>query len=274
MSTADFEALAIRYEPTESSSTMLVPNSPRFTLQHGLYQFDIQSSNAGTIDSQVFIKLAPAPQTTGTVQLNFYLTDLSSSCSPMTASTAPQVLAGAVTDLKQIYSQIGVTISKVTYQDVSSVADTIRTDNTTQFPDLDNVLLAATSNQKMAASMDVVVLRAITDKNGSVSGVVGISGGIPASPMLGTPHSGVVVSAETLCSSFGGDAQLMAITMGHELGHSFGLFHSQEQDGSHDPLTDTAADGMENLMYWLETSGSHLTVEQGQVVRADPKVQP
>ncbi|HZS36787.1 MAG TPA: hypothetical protein VFF06_08175, partial [Polyangia bacterium] len=141
-----------------------------------------------------------------------------------------------------------------------------------QLPDLDNTLQAATSGTTNPVGFDVVLIRTITDQNGAASNILGIAGGIPASPVLGTPHSGVVVSIESMCANRGGSSALLGTTMGHELGHSVGLFHSQEQDGNTDPLTDTAVDGQTNLMYWLESSGQHLSVQQGQVIRDDPKV--
>ena len=49
---------------------------------------------------------------------------------------------------------------------------------------------------------------------------------------------------------------------------------AQTSQNTKDPLTDTATDGSNNLMYWLEDSGQHLSPQQSQVVRNDMKVQP
>ena len=85
--------------------------------------------------------------------------------------------------------------------------------------------------------------------------------------MLGTPHSGAVVSIANDCGQ-----SLLGPVAAHELGHTLGLFHSVEQQGQHDPLSDTSVDGSSNLMFWEENSGRHLSPQQGQVLRNDPKV--
>src|SRR5262249_40556381 len=153
------------------------------------------------------------------------------------------------------------------------VANSIKVDTSTggmMLPDLDQLLQAATTNRGTTAGFDVVIVQSILNQNGGASGVLGIAGGIPSNPVLGTPHSGIAVSLETYC--YGGQ-RVFGDTMGHELGHSVGLFHNVEQDGHNDPLTDTAADGNNNLMYWIEDSGSHVSSQQAQVVRNDPKIQ-
>lgn len=274
MTQADFFTLPIRYTPTESSSTMLVPNSPAITLQPGAYQFDVNTSKLGTqTRSRIYIKLGDAPIAGGKVSLNFYVTDLSqASCAQgrIGAADVKSALASQIAEIKQIFSQAGITVDEVTAQ-ASSAPPVVRvsTDPNAQVPDLDNVLQAATSNASTRPGLDVVLVRAITDPNGNQNGVLGVAGGIPGSPLLATPHSGAVVSIQNLC--FG---QPLGIVAAHETAHTLGLFHSVEQAGQHDPLTDTAGDGTSNLMYWAENSGRHLSMQQGQVLRNDPKVRP
>src|SRR5262249_26252554 len=87
MTTADFYNLAIRYEPSESTATMLVPNAPnRYTLKVGQYGFTEQSSASGIPVSTVYLKLNDPPSTAGTLPLNFYVTDLSGACKSLTLS--------------------------------------------------------------------------------------------------------------------------------------------------------------------------------------------
>jgi hypothetical protein len=274
-SQADYYAQAVRYLPSASTSTMLVPNSPKVSLMPGVYttQAFSQLSPLVTPPTTLYIKLGPSPPATGSVVLNFYITNLSGACRSLTVANAASTLSGAVSSMMQVFGQVGVTITNVTYQ-ATGAPNSIRqqTQPTGQeLSDLDDELLAATSGQSTTPGFDVVILRSIRDENGNASNILGVAGGIPASPVNGTPHSGVVVTLDALC---GGGSALFAATASHELGHSVGLFHNVEQDGHHDPLTDTAVDGDTNLMFWLENQiqSPHLSVQQGQVIRNDPKV--
>ncbi len=273
--TADFYAEAERFEPTESTATMLVPNSPaRVSIIPGVYGVMTFAQKPVLTDTTMFIKLGPGPIMSGNINLNFYLTDLSSACKVLTTSNAPTTLSAAVDSIKQILSQANLTITNVTWTQTSA-PNVVRYQNNptgAPLPDLDDTLMAATANQSTTPGLDVVIVRSIVDQNSMPSNVLGIAGGIPGSPILGTPHSGAIVSLETFCQGQTG-AALFGTTASHELSHTMGLFHNVEQDGHTDPLTDTQIDPMANLMYWLETSGMHLSVQQGQVIRNDPKVQ-
>src|SRR5439155_27084054 len=85
MNTADFYALPERYQPSESTSTMLVPNSPRLKLMPGPYQYTVGSSVGQPTTTRLYLKLAPGPIASGTLPLNFYITNLSGACTAMPA---------------------------------------------------------------------------------------------------------------------------------------------------------------------------------------------
>jgi hypothetical protein len=283
MTLPDFYALPIRYQAAEGDSTMLVPNTPNVTLESGYYTYGVGSVKLAQTSVTLYIKLADPPATTGTLPLNIYLTDLGSACfkdAQGHALTVATAQAGAIDafvgEIKAVYQQAGLTISGVSFYGApAGTANTVREDigsptmPPTQYPDLDNVLRSATSVAGATPGLDVVLIKSITDGAGNINGVLGIAGGIPSSPMLGTPHSGVVVSMQTECTFGMTD---FGTTAAHELGHSLGLFHSVEMDNNTDPIPDTGT-AKTNVMYWEEHGGTILTAQQGQVVRNDPKVQ-
>jgi hypothetical protein len=274
MTPGDYLNQPIRYIGDVGTTTMLVSNAPAtVSVTPGPYVFEVQSSAAAPPATHVYLKLGAL--STGSVDLNLYVTDLSSACRPLTADDVKSgALQTMIDRIKSIFAQstANITIGNVNVI-ASSAPNTIKLTNT-DASDLYSLVRAATAGQSGAASFDVVLVRSITDASGASNGTLGAASGIPTSPVLGTPHSGVAVSIEASCTSpYNGSLTLLGSTAAHELGHSIGLFHNVEMDNSHDPLTDTAGDGQENLMYWLENSDvAHVTVQQGEVMRSDPKV--
>lgn len=261
----------IRYYPTEISSTMLVPNSPAYTLKQGMYSFTAGSSKGGAMSVTGYVKIAKAPITTGTLSLNFYVTDLSGGAcdrAKVTEANGATKLANAISEIKSIYEQAGITIADVTFQ-TSTATNTIASDAP---GDLGRVLEAGTKGHQTEVGMDIVLIRSISSSSSPGLISLGIAGGIPSAPVLGNPHSGVVVAMDAVCD-YGNDWQsVLASTIAHEAGHSMGLFHNVEQTGARDAITDNNGDGASSLMYWLEYGGSKLSAQQAEVLRHDPKV--
>jgi hypothetical protein len=99
--------------------------------------------------------------------------------------------------------------------------------------------------------------------------------GIPAALTIpGTISSGVVVNVSAHETDAGFDTRELGQTITHETGHSLGLFHTSERDGSsHDTISDTpecfGADPLDaaacpdgaNFMFW---SGRDFQVSAGQ----------
>jgi hypothetical protein len=271
---AQYYALPVRYQPAETDSTMLLPNSPLVMMETGLWTFTTGATAPAFLTTTAYLRLGDPPPTTGTAPLNIYFTDLSSACNALTVEKAQSgALDGMVTEIKSIFQQAGVSFSAVNFVAApDGTPNTLRSElgpTATLYPDLDNVLRAATNGGKTSVGFDVVLVKSITDGGGLANGILGIAGGIPSSPILGSPHSGVAVSVQTLCSlgmtTFGS-------TSAHELGHSVGLYHSVEMDNHTDPLPDTGTEKT-NVMYWEENTGTILSPQQGQVIRNDPKVQ-
>ncbi len=125
-----------------------------------------------------------------------------------------------------------------------------------------------------------------------------LSGSIPVPPRLGTPRSGIAVSAVALELDPVWAGQVMA----HEIGHALGLYHTTERDlvlvqggvaawaleSISDPLDDTLVcaassdrdgdgilssaecndQGAANLMFWAAVrNGTHLSRGQADIAR-------
>jgi hypothetical protein len=263
----------------EGASTVLVSNAPArvaMPIASGLYLFGTFAATAQkattSLNTLVRIKLGEAPPTQGTIPLHVFITDLAGGCAiPFGAASARAALGNFENVLKSIFAQSGLTIGPIAYAD-SGAASSISVPTGAAAPELDALLKQATTGDTPDA-LELVIVRQIANATDPNFEILGIAGGIPGSPGIpGTVHSGAAVSLSTLCADSSG--KLFAITAAHELGHTLGLFHSVEQDGHVDPITDNDSDGPGNLMYWEENSGMHLSPQQGQVLLANPEVGP
>jgi hypothetical protein len=115
-----------------------------------------------------------------------------------------------------------------------------------------------------------------------VANVYGYSQGIPAALGIpGTSSGGVVISIDAHLSDGGFDSNEFGLTMAHEVGHSMGLYHTSESDGSqHDTISDTPTCGGgdaggcpdgSNIMFWSGTFPD-ITTGQAYVLRRSPIV--
>jgi hypothetical protein len=275
-SVAEYYALPVRYQGAEGSSTMLVSNAPALvTLGYGVYTFQAAAQNpmnqllAFTVTAR--FKLADAQPTSGSIPLHVFVTDLSgAACSGFNAAAAPSKLGGFEQTLQSIYQAAGLSVGPIVYFD-STAPSMITVPDSGAMPELDALLKQAT-NGDAPNVLEMTLVKSISSTGGAFE-VLGVSGGVPASTGIpGTVHSGVAVSLSALCE---GGQNALAITAGHELGHSMGLFHNVEQSGATDAITDDDTDGINNLMYWLEGSPTqmHLSPQQAEVILANPAVQ-
>lgn len=288
----DFYDFPLRYVPSEGTSTLLISSSPELApIRSGVYTFSsfAQKSNglSGPVAVKLRLKFGEAMPAKGHVNLHVFFPDLTGGCwegddpnaSPLNAHVAQSAFASFEKKFRQIYAQVGVTIDTITYADIAGPADITVPQNGGASESMDALLQAASAGDD-PDTMEIVIVRNIFTTPMSMGGgsILGIAGGIPASPGIpGTPHSGAVVAEDAACISM----TSLALTAAHELGHTLGLFHAVEQDGSTDQLSDTDdSPGMywhgdtpnNNLMFWLEGGGSTLSPLQGQVIRVNPTI--
>jgi hypothetical protein len=275
---ADFYMNPLRFQPSEGSSTMLVSNSPLVKLVPlgAGYTWNpfaqTMSGVSGHANVHARIKLRASALDTGKMTVHVFLTALAGGClrNPPDAAAARSGWFGPFeSKLKQVFAQAGITIDGFQYADSTAPSSVTLTANGAPSPELDDLLKAATAADAPGA-LELVIVRSLNAPGGN-GVVLGIAGGIPASPGVpGTLHSGAAVSLSTLCSD---TSQVsFALTAAHELSHTLGLFHSQEQDGHTDQFTDEGS-RTENLMFWQEGSGaSQLSPGQTTALRANPMV--
>jgi hypothetical protein len=232
-------------------------------VQNGTYVYQI----AGSLDVEsaevVVVPRRGGQPTSGTLDLNLFVLE----GSELQTSDINAALNGG---FAQAYGQAGVRLGTATLYDVSGADDFLSVDGN----DLSSgsairqlATLSAQASNPRAANLYFV--REISE------GTFGISLGLPAALTIpGTISSGVVVNVSAHESDAGFDVSNFAQTMAHETGHSIGLYHTSERDGSlHDVISDTAEcppgedldyaacpDG-ENLMFW---SGHGFQVSRGQ----------
>jgi hypothetical protein len=225
---------------------------------------------------QAFYKLFDSPITAGRLPLRIHITNLSglpATCQyrDLRASNAQARLQQMLQEIVRVYRQINITLDPITFVD-SAASPSV---DANRAGSLTGVLRAA--SEQTSGGADLVLVRSITP-----NGVLGIAGGIPASPGLkGSPHTGAVAAMYPLCLAQYTQMH-MAATIAHELGHTLGLSHNREANGQSDPLGDGSSrsesylQGTANLMFYAESNnpGSRLTSEQGEVVRSMPQVLP
>lgn len=282
--------MPLRYIPDDGTSMALVPNSPASAIKSGVYQFKTfaQNETSGTnaYSAKVRFKFGAAAPTSGSIALHI-LQAKTTGCPTLSASKFNK---GSVfgSRLSSIFQAAGLTLSDITFSSAAgSAASTSAVvlnpeGSTGPETQLDNLLKIATGGDE-ADVLELVLVSEIRVAGSSGEMIIlGIAGGIPGSVGIpGTPHSGAALAVGSFCEFSGGadpDWEMLATTAAHELGHTLGLWHNTEQDGSHSPLGDDVSQGANNLMYWMadgsgQGSWGLLTPRQKAVILANPAVQ-
>lgn len=263
----------------------LFPNSPRLGVSAGNYQFTFGGFQNADVQFDALVKRAQGLLQSGSLPVVLWFT----ANKRLTAANAPNDanLQQALSQFKEIYAAIGVSVGPFIYKDV---AGSMAVSGAVIDNDAELAQLFGTADSSAEAGLHFFFIEQFAgDEGGYVT--LGQSGGIPGPPSYpGLPHGGVAVALAYLDD----DVSVFATTMAHEGGHYMGLFHTTEQDGkSYDPLLDTpqcpasmdsngdghlsdkecSNYGSDNLMFWL-AGPQHLklSADQRYVLLRNPMI--
>ncbi len=265
-SQAEFYANKIRYQPSQSVSTLYVPNTPDVAIETGVYRVEIGSflaaGGTGTAipDVRVIYKLDEA----ATLDLNLAFLNLRDHACTTKLDVARLDATGAqsstefqntfVATLRAIFAKAGITLGTVSYRDI------------TERPDLDSITASEVATL-LELSTNTTGTTVFFTRSLDPAGVQALAGGTPGPPhMAGTAASGIVVSMDTLCYR---DWAATARITAHTLGKQLGLFRNREPDGALDPISDSDS-AATNLMFYGDLGGSTLSPGQQRVIRLNP----
>jgi hypothetical protein len=254
-----------RPHATGPSASFVLPGSD-MPVSAGSYAFEIAASgNANAAEVILFRRRGPQPSS-GTLDVNLFVLEGS--------GLDRADLEKGMGHFAQTFADAKIKLGSVTLITVTGAEELLSVPSSTSAGSPLRQLGTLSSLASNSSAANLFFVREITTEDAD-SGLFGISLGIPAAlGISGTISSGVVVnvSAHNLVGGF--DTREFGQTITHETGHSLGLFHTSEKDGSlHDPISDTpectGADPLDaaacpdgaNLMFW---SGRDFKVTAGQ----------
>jgi hypothetical protein len=278
--------------PVQSGSlSVLLPNSPTLPFTSGPWTFNLLATQPTTANVWAVIKTAPTPTLmTGKLNANLFFVGVPG-LDAKSAPTDPNFQT-ALSKMRSIYARVGVELGDLTYIDITGADAVSFTD--VQEQDLGALYMLSGHPKARDGAVNVFLVHSISANSfdGGFT-VLGASGGIPGTPIRGTPASGVAVTM----ADFPSGLDQIAKELAHETGHWLGLFHTTESGGtSFDPLPDTPQcpqvpydtnhNGImepqecmsldaTNLMFWLDveqTLSPLLTPNQQFVILRNPVV--
>jgi hypothetical protein len=247
------------------SAAFVLPGAD-MPVSSGSYKFEIAASGkANAAEVILFRRRGPQPSS-GTLDVNLFVLEGS--------GLDRADLEKGMGYFAQTFADAHVRLGSVTLITVTGAEALLSVPSSTSYGSPLRQLGTLSSLASNSSAANLFFVREITTDVGD-SGLFGISLGIPAALGIpGTISSGVVVNVSAHNIAGGFDTREFGQTITHETGHSLGLYHTSERDGSeHDPISDTpectgaepldagaCPDGT-NLMFW---SGRDFKVSAGQ----------
>ena len=250
----------------------VVPNTDRTSVQlvpgGGTYQFRLRRlyGSASSLRVRAIVeRRTGSAADVGILDLNVWLAD---GITPTAATAAGDVrLQAVLARVDQILRARGIALGDVDYFDVTDPAyDDVTTDS--EF----GRLLELTGDAGQTRLNLFFVRTTFT------GGVVGVAATVAGPKRNGTSSSGVMSVYDGFSTS------TIGLIAAHEIGHFLGLYHTVEEDGTHDFIDDTLecpatgsdaacpTPGGSYLMHWQALGGSTITTSQGRVLRGHPLV--
>ncbi len=272
----------------------LYPNSQEVVAEAGTYTLTVRGLNAFTgnnlnenIKVLIYTPLAKPDDTCG-IHVDF-LVDNDALGEP-TFDAAVERIVGQV---DRNFRQIGIKIADYQTYRVNMQSSDINLGDGSARSIVDDVLdTTIPIGAARENAVHVILVRRIGGSDNPTFDPAGYSMGLPGPYAANRGTSAVLVSTELFADGDGSlDADGLASSLAHEIGHFMGLYHTSERSGNdHDPIEDTPEcenefsctdEFLRNLMtssFWLQTGPpsfrNRFTDQQGRVMRGHPLCEP
>lgn len=259
----------VRHQLGLGQSVLAMPSSPDAPLVPGVYEMSVASQTvsatpgSATPSATAVIKL----DTSVILDLHFYflnfdehpcLASFGGQLDAATAGTKTFFQTDYLGELRSVFAHAGVALGTITYEDLRN------------HPDLDG-LDAANAGSLFSLGSHAVGINVFFVRTLSPVGLQALGPAPGPAGLAGTPGSGIVIGADTLCyRSWSDVARLTA----HELARYMGLYDNVEIDDTaaaprRDPIRDSDVSNA-NLMYFSELGGTDLSPGQRDVLSRSP----
>jgi hypothetical protein len=259
----------VRHQLLLGQSVLAMPSSPDTPLLPGVYEISVASQTVNGTPGSATPSVTAVLKLDSSVilDLHFYflnfdehpcLDAFGGQLDAATASTKSFFQSDYLGQLRTVFAHAGVALGTITYEDLRN------------HPDLDG-LNAANASALFALGSHAVGINVFFVRTLSPVGLQALAPTPGPAGLAGTPGSGIVIGADTLCyRSWPEVARLTA----HELARYMGLYDNVEIDDSdaaprRDPIRDSDTSNA-NLMYYSELGGTDLSPGQRDILARSP----